>query len=38
MRRSNRTGFTFIEVLIVMVVMGVLAGIGLLQLSGQVPR
>jgi prepilin-type N-terminal cleavage/methylation domain-containing protein len=28
MRRSKRPGFTFIELLIVMVVMGVLAGIG----------
>lgn len=28
MRRFNRPGFTFIELLIVMVVMGVLAGIG----------
>ena len=29
MRRINRRGFTFIELLIVMVVMGVLAGIGI---------
>ena len=29
MRRFNRPGFTFIELLMVMVVMGVLAGIGI---------
>jgi len=33
MRRFNRRGFTFIELLMVMVVMGVLAGIGGAYLS-----
>jgi prepilin-type N-terminal cleavage/methylation domain-containing protein len=38
MRRSNRPGFTFIEVLIVMVVMGVLAGIGVPRIRNMKER
>jgi prepilin-type N-terminal cleavage/methylation domain-containing protein len=38
MRRSNRPGFTFIELLIVMVVMGVLAGIGVPRIRNMKER
>jgi prepilin-type N-terminal cleavage/methylation domain-containing protein len=38
MRRSNRPGFTFIELLIVMVVMGVLAGIGIPRIRNMKER
>ena len=38
MRRSNRRGFTFIELLIVMVVMGVLAGIGVPRIRNMKER
>lgn len=38
MRRSSRPGFTFIELLIVMVVMGVLAGIGIPRIRNMKER
>jgi prepilin-type N-terminal cleavage/methylation domain-containing protein len=38
MRRSNRPGFTFIELLIVMLVMGVLAGIGVPRIRNMKER
>jgi prepilin-type N-terminal cleavage/methylation domain-containing protein len=38
MRRYNRPGFTFIELLIVMVVMGVLAGIGIPRIRNMKER
>jgi len=38
MRRINRPGFTFIELLIVMVVMGVLAGIGVPRIRNMKER
>lgn len=38
MRRFNRRGFTFIELLIVMVVMGVLAGIGVPRIRNMKER
>ena len=38
MRRINRRGFTFIELLIVMVVMGVLAGIGIPRIRNMKER
>jgi prepilin-type N-terminal cleavage/methylation domain-containing protein len=38
MRRFNRRGFTFIELLIVMVVMGVLAGIGIPRIRNMKER
>jgi prepilin-type N-terminal cleavage/methylation domain-containing protein len=38
MRRSNRPGFTFIELLTVMVVMGVLAGIGVPRIRNMKER
>lgn len=38
MRRSNRPGFTFIELLIVMVVMGVLAAIGVPRIRNMKER
>src|SRR5215211_2455153 len=38
MRRFNRPGFTFIELLIVMVVMGVLAGIGVPRIRNMKER
>lgn len=38
MRRSNRAGFTFIELLVVMVVMGVLAGIGVPRIRNMKER
>jgi len=38
MRRSKRPGFTFIELLIVMVVMGVLAGIGVPRIRNMKER
>jgi prepilin-type N-terminal cleavage/methylation domain-containing protein len=38
MRRSIRPGFTFIEILVVMVVMGVLAGIGVPRIRNMKER
>jgi prepilin-type N-terminal cleavage/methylation domain-containing protein len=38
MRRFKRSGFTFIELLIVMVVMGVLAGIGIPRIRNMKER
>jgi prepilin-type N-terminal cleavage/methylation domain-containing protein len=38
MQRFNRRGFTFIELLIVMVVMGVLAGIGIPRIRNMKER
>ena len=38
MRRINQRGFTFIELLIVMVVMGVLAGIGIPRIRNMKER
>ena len=38
MRRFNRPGFTFIELLLVMVVMGVLAGIGIPRIRNMKER
>jgi prepilin-type N-terminal cleavage/methylation domain-containing protein len=38
MRRSNRRGFTFIELLVVMVVMGVLAAIGVPRIRSMKER
>jgi len=38
MRRSNRAGFTFIEILVVMVVMGLLASIGVPRLRNMKER
>lgn len=38
MRRYNRAGFTFIELLVVMVVMGVLAGIGVPRIRNMKER
>ena len=38
MRRFNRSGFTFVELLTVMVVMGVLAGIGIPRIRNMKER
>lgn len=38
MRRTNRPGFTFIELLTVMVVMGILAGIGVPRIRSMKER